>query len=79
MGLFRATDPEALADAPFNYAEVGGTGAAELPVGYRGATYSTVVGSGRADFERAVAAVFDWRGPSRARCRGRPTSPRSSR
>ncbi|WP_199582955.1 DUF1990 domain-containing protein [Blastococcus sp. TF02-09] len=61
MGLFRATDPAGLADAPFSYAEVGGTGAAALPTGYRTATYSTVVGSGRADFERAVAAVFDWR------------------
>ena len=61
MGLLRATNPASLADAPFNYAEVGGTGAVELPAGYRTATYSTVVGSGRADFERAVAAVFDWR------------------
>ena len=61
MGLFRATDPAALADTPFSYAEVGGTGAAVLPAGYRTATYSTVVGSGRADFERAVAGVFDWR------------------
>ena len=61
MGLFRATDPAALADAPFNYDEVGGTGAAALPAGYRTATYSSVVGCGRADFERAVAAVFDWR------------------
>ncbi len=63
MGLFRATEPATLADAPFNYAEVGGTGAAVLPAGYRTATYSTVVGSGRADFEGAVAGVFDWRAP----------------
>ncbi len=61
MGLLRATDPAELAAAPFNYAEVGGTGDAELPAGYRTATYSAVVGSGRADFERAVAAVLDWR------------------
>ncbi|MGY2127564.1 DUF1990 family protein [Blastococcus sp. SYSU DS0617] len=61
MGLLRATDPAALADAPFNYAEVGGTGAAAFPGGYRSAVHSRVVGSGRADFERAVAAVFDWR------------------
>ena len=60
MGLFRATDPAALREAPFNYAEIGGTGAAELPAGYRTATYSVVVGSGRAAFDRAVAAVFDW-------------------
>lgn len=61
MGLLRAADPAALAGAPFSYAEVGGTGAAELPAGYRTGTYSSVVGSGRPDFERAVAAVFDWR------------------
>jgi len=61
MGLFRATDPAALRGTPFSYAEVGGTGAAELPAGYRTATYTSVVGRGRADFERAVAAVFDWR------------------
>lgn len=61
MALLRATDPAALAAAPFSYADVGGTGATELPAGYRTATYSSVVGSGRADFERAVAAVFDWR------------------
>ncbi|MGY1751649.1 DUF1990 family protein [Blastococcus sp. SYSU D01042] len=61
MGLFRATDPASLRDAPFSYPEVGATGEAGLPDGYRRATYSSVVGSGRADFERATAAVFDWR------------------
>lgn len=61
MGLLRATDPASLADVPLNYPEVGGTGAAELPAGYRTGTYSAVVGSGRADFERATAAVLGWR------------------
>lgn len=61
MGLLRPTDPAALAAVPFSYPEVGATGAAELPAGYRTATYGTVVGSGRASFERAAAAVFDWR------------------
>lgn len=61
MGLLRATQPGALAGAPFNYPEVGGTGAADLPAGYHRATYSAVVGTGRADFERAAAAVFGWR------------------
>lgn len=61
MGLLRATDPAALAGTPFNYPEVGATGAAELPAGYRTATYSVVVGTGPADFERASAAVFGWR------------------
>lgn len=75
MGLFRATDPAALADAPFNYAEVGGTGAAELPEGYRTATYSSVVGSGRAAFERAAAAVFDWRAQRSVGFRVRASGP----
>jgi uncharacterized protein (UPF0548 family) len=61
MGLFRATDPAALRDVPFSYPEVGATGDADLPAGYRGATYSSVVGSGPADLERAAAAVFGWR------------------
>jgi uncharacterized protein (UPF0548 family) len=61
VAFFRATDPAALRDAPFTYPDVGGTGSAELPPGYRTATYSAVVGSGRADFERAAAAVLDWR------------------
>lgn len=61
MGLLRATDPAALTGTPFTYPDVGATGAAELPAGYRTATYARVVGSGRADFERASAAVFGWR------------------
>jgi uncharacterized protein (UPF0548 family) len=61
VGLLRATSPAVLADAPFSYPEVGATGAAELPAHYRTATYTTVVGSGRAAFERAAAVVFDWR------------------
>lgn len=61
MGLFRATDPTSLRDVPFSYPEVGATGWAELPAGYRQATYAAVVGSGRAAFERATAAVLDWR------------------
>lgn len=61
MGLFRATDPASLRHAPFSYPEVGATGDVELPAGYRRATYSSVVGSGRADLERAAAAVFAWR------------------
>lgn len=61
MALLRATDPAALRDVPFSYPEVGATGSAELPAGYRTATYSSVVGSGRTDFERAAAAVLAWR------------------
>lgn len=61
MGLLRATDPATLRDTPFSYPEVGATGRAELPAGYRTATLSAVVGSGRVDLDRAAAAVFEWR------------------
>ncbi|WP_081788372.1 DUF1990 family protein [Candidatus Blastococcus massiliensis] len=60
MGLLRTLTPADLVDAPFTYDEVGGTGAAELPAGYHHATHTAVVGSGRADFERAATAVLDW-------------------
>ncbi len=61
MGLLRSTDPAALTGVPFTYPEVGATGATELPAGYHSAAYSAVVGTGRADFERAAAAVLGWR------------------
>ncbi len=60
VGLLRTLTPADLVDAPFTYDEVGGTGAAELPAGYHHATHTAVVGSGRADFERAATAVLDW-------------------
>ena len=75
MGLLRATDPAGLVDAPFNYAEVGATGEAELPAGYRAGIYSAVVGAGRADFERAAAAVFDWRAQRSVGFRVRASGP----
>src|SRR4051794_18883473 len=61
MGLFRAADPAALATAPLTYPEVGATRDAVLPAGYDHVERSVVVGSGPEVFERAVAAVFDWR------------------
>jgi uncharacterized protein (UPF0548 family) len=61
MGLLRAADLAALADAPFTYPDVGGTASKRLPDGYRHAQRSAVIGSGRAAFERAAAAIFDWR------------------
>ena len=61
MGLLRAADLDRLATAPFSYPEVGATRDAELPPGYAHGRREAVVGSGRAAFERAVAAVFDWR------------------
>ncbi len=75
MGLLRATDPAALAGAPFTYPEVGATGAAELPAGYRTGTWSAVVGAGQADFERAAAAVFDWRAQRSVGFRVRASGP----
>ncbi|SOC46880.1 Uncharacterized protein, UPF0548 family [Blastococcus aggregatus] len=75
MGLLRATDPAGLVDAPFNYPEVGATGEAELPAGYRTGSYSAVVGAGRADFERAAAAVFDWRAQRSVGFRVRASGP----
>jgi uncharacterized protein (UPF0548 family) len=50
-----------LAAAPFTYPDVGGTTTEPMPAGYRSARREAVIGSGRATFERAVAAVFDWR------------------
>jgi uncharacterized protein (UPF0548 family) len=50
-----------LLDAPLTHAPVGAARSGEVPDGFRGAHRRVVVGSGRADFERATAAVFDWR------------------
>jgi uncharacterized protein (UPF0548 family) len=60
VGILRRTDPGALVDVPLTYAEVGATGAAELPAGYHHAVHSAVVGSGPEAFERAAAAVLTW-------------------
>jgi uncharacterized protein (UPF0548 family) len=61
VGLFRAADLSALAAAPFTYDDVGATRSGPLPPGYAHAEHEAVVGAGAAAFERAVAAVFDWR------------------
>ena len=60
MGLLRRTTLAQLGDAPFSYAEVGGTHEGDLPAGYDHVERSHVVGSGRGDFDRAAAAVFRW-------------------
>ncbi len=77
MGLLRATDPADLAGVPFTYAEVGATRDAELPAGYDSVQRSVVVGSGTAAFERAAAAVFDWRMQRGIGLRVRATGPAS--
>jgi uncharacterized protein (UPF0548 family) len=77
MGLLVATDPARLVDAPLTYAPVGAARSGEVPDGFRGSRRRTVVGSGRADFERAAAAVFDWRAQRGAGLRVRATGPSS--
>ena len=61
MGLLRTPSLEALAAAPLTYPEVGASRAQPMPAGYAHREHSVVVGSGPEAFERAVAAVFDWR------------------
>ncbi len=73
VGLLRATSPADLADAPFTYAEVGGTAADPMPAGYRHAVRSVVVGHGCAEFERAASAVLGWRAQRGAGMRVRAT------
>ena len=75
MGLLRVLDPADLAGAPFTYAEVGATREAVLPAGYDSVERSVVVGSGAAVFERAAAAVFDWRAQRGLGLRVRATGP----
>jgi uncharacterized protein (UPF0548 family) len=79
VGLLRTPDLDRLAAAPFTYPEVGATRGDRFPVGYPAAERSGVVGSGRADFERAAAAVFDWRAQRgvglRVRASGSPATP----
>ena len=81
MGLFRAADLHALAGAPLTYDEVGATRSGPLPPGYAHSEHSAVVGHDREAFDRAVAAVFDWRAQRAAglcvRASGPATEPRT--
>src|SRR5215216_2863969 len=77
MGLVRATDPARLADVPLTYAPVGTARSGAVPEGFRGSHRHAVVGRGRDDFERAAAAVFDWRAQRGAGLRVRATGPSS--
>ena len=78
MGLLRRTTLQQLADAPFTYAEVGGTRVGALPAGYDHVERSHVVGSGRAEFDRAAAAVFRWTAQRGAGLRVRADGPAST-
>ena len=79
MGLLRTADLDRLAAAPFSYPDVGATREGPLPAGYVHGQREGVVGSGRADFERAVDAVFGWRMQRgvglRVRASGSPREP----
>jgi uncharacterized protein (UPF0548 family) len=77
MGLLTATDPARLTEAPLTYAPVGDACSGQVPDGFRAAQRRAVVGSGRADFERAAAAVFGWRAQRGAGLRVRATGPSS--
>jgi uncharacterized protein (UPF0548 family) len=77
MGLLRALDPARLLDAPLTYDAVGTACSGAVPAGFRGAQRSVVVGSGREQFERAAAAVLDWRAQRGAGLRVRATGPSS--
>jgi uncharacterized protein (UPF0548 family) len=77
VGLLRRTTIEQLADAPFTYAEVGATRDGDLPGGYDHVRRAHVVGSGRADFDRAAAAVFRWTAQRGAGLRVRADGPAS--
>ncbi|GAA4740430.1 DUF1990 family protein [Modestobacter marinus] len=78
VGLLRRTTLAQLADAPFTYPEVGATQEATLPAGYDHVERSAVVGAGRAEFDRAGAAVFRWAAQRGAGLRVRADGPAST-
>jgi uncharacterized protein (UPF0548 family) len=78
VGLLRRTTLEQLADAPFTYAEVGATRDGDLPTGYDHVERTHAVGSGRADFDRAAAAVFRWTAQRGAGLRIQASGPAST-
>ena len=77
MGLLTSTDPADLVEEPLTYARAGVARTGQVPDGFRWAHRKAIVGSGRADFERAAAAVFDWRAQRGAGLRVRATGPSS--
>jgi len=77
VGLLRASDLDRLAGAPFTYPDVGGTRSRPLPDGYAILERESVVGTGRQAFERAAAALFDWRAQRGVGLRVRASGPAS--
>jgi uncharacterized protein (UPF0548 family) len=78
VGLLRRATLAQLADAPFTYPEVGRTQDGDLPAGYDHVAREHVVGSGRAAFDRAAAAVFAWSAQRGAGLRVQASGPASS-
>jgi uncharacterized protein (UPF0548 family) len=78
VGLFRRTTLDQLAAAPFTYPEVGATRDVVLPAGYDHLRRNEVVGAGRADFDRAAAAVFRWAAQRAAGLRVQASGPAST-
>jgi uncharacterized protein (UPF0548 family) len=78
MGLLVAADPARLREAPLTYDAVGTARSGQVPTGFRGAHRVAVVGSGRADFERAADAVLGWGAQRGAGLRVRATGPSST-
>ena len=77
MGILRRTTLDQLAGAPFTYAEVGATREGPLPDGYHHVDRAHVVGTGRAAFDRAAAAVFGWSAQRGAGLRVQASGPAS--
>ncbi|WP_369136817.1 DUF1990 family protein [Modestobacter versicolor] len=78
MGILRRTTLAQLAGAPFTYAEQGATRDAVLPAGYDHVEREHVIGSGRAEFDRASAAVFRWTAQRGAGLRIQASGPAST-
>jgi uncharacterized protein (UPF0548 family) len=78
VGLLRRATLEQLADAPFTYPEVGATRDGALPGGYDHVQRAHVVGKGRGAFDRAAAAVFQWRAQRGAGLRISASGPAST-
>ncbi|WP_218938372.1 DUF1990 family protein [Modestobacter altitudinis] len=78
MGVLRRATLEQFADAPFSYPEVGGTRETGLPGGYDHVEREHLIGAGRADFDRAAAAVFRWTAQRGAGLRVQASGPAST-
>ncbi|MFP5282574.1 MAG: DUF1990 family protein [Actinomycetes bacterium] len=74
--LLSAEEVDRLRAASFTYAEVGVTLGRSAPAGFAELRVAGRVGAGRADFDRAVDALFGWRMHPRAGVGVRAAEPR---